>query len=143
MTRVIVIFEDAIASVGLAMAALQGLLLRATYVGITGILIELSGRVALTVIRATITGAQIYCEMAERGESFAEFCWSFTDRKQIKNAGGDRIASSPLSETISKEIKRRGFKFVGPTIVYAWMQAAGIVNGHLIGCFRRELTFND
>jgi DNA-3-methyladenine glycosylase I len=47
------------------------------------------------------------------------------------------IASSPLSEKISKEMKRRGFKFVGPTIVYAWMQAVGIVNDHSVGCFRR------
>lgn len=43
-----------------------------------------------------------------------------------------------LSETISKEMKRRGFKFVGPTIVYAWMQAVGIVNDHAVGCFRRS-----
>jgi len=45
---------------------------------------------------------------------------------------------SPLSAAISKEMKRRGFKFVGPTIVYAWMQAVGIVNDHAAGCFRRE-----
>ncbi|WP_301750676.1 DNA-3-methyladenine glycosylase I [uncultured Erythrobacter sp.] len=94
-------------------------------------------------IRATIAGAQIYCEMAERGESFAEFCWSFTDGKPIKNPGREWIAKSPLSETISKEMKRRGFKFVGPTIVYAWMQAVGIVNDHSIGCFRREPNFYD
>lgn len=93
-------------------------------------------------IRATIAGAQIYCEMAERGESFAEFCWSFTDGKAIKNPGREWIAKSPLSSTISKEMKRRGFKFVGPTIVYAWMQAVGIVNDHSIGCFRRDLTFD-
>jgi DNA-3-methyladenine glycosylase I len=75
--------------------------------------------------------------MAERGESFAEFCWSFTDGKAIQNPGLEWIAKSPLSEVISKEMKRRGFKFVGPTIVYAWMQAVGIVNDHAIGCFRR------
>jgi DNA-3-methyladenine glycosylase I len=50
---------------------------------------------------------------------------------------GNMIASSPLSEQISKEMKRRGFKFVGPTIVYAWMQAVGIVNDHSTRCFRR------
>jgi DNA-3-methyladenine glycosylase I len=88
-------------------------------------------------IRATIAGARIYCEMAERGESFAEFCWSFTEGKTIKNSGREWIAKSPLSETVSREMKRRGFKFVGPTIVYAWMQAVGIVNDHSIGCFRR------
>jgi DNA-3-methyladenine glycosylase I len=91
-------------------------------------------------IRATIAGAQIYCEMAERGESFAEFCWSFTDGKTIKNPGREWIAKSPLSETISKEMKRRGFKFVGPTIVYAWMQAVGIVNDHEASCFRRSIA---
>src|SRR5258706_8793760 len=71
-------------------------------------------------IRATIAGARIYCEMAERGESFADFCWSFTDGKPIKGSGPKWIARSPLSEKISKEMNRRGFKFVGPTIVYAW-----------------------
>lgn len=89
-------------------------------------------------IRATIRGAQIYCEMADRGESFADFCWSFPDGQVIENPGREWIASSPLSETISKEMKKRGFKFVGPTIVYAWMQALGIVNDHELGCFRRD-----
>lgn len=89
-------------------------------------------------IRATIRGAQIYCEMTERGEAFADFCWLFTDGMPITNPGLEWIATSPLSTTISKEMKRRGFKFVGPTIVYAWMQAVGIVNDHAIDCFRRR-----
>jgi len=89
-------------------------------------------------IQATIAGARIYCGMAERGESFADFCWSFTDGKPIQGAGFEWIANSPLSEKISKEMKRRGFKFVGPTIVYAWMQAVGIVNDHSVNCFRRS-----
>jgi DNA-3-methyladenine glycosylase I len=88
-------------------------------------------------IEATIRGAQIYCEMKDRAETFRDFCWSFTDGKVLKGDGRSVIASSPLSETISKEMKRRGFKFVGPTIVYAWMQAVGIVNDHSIKCFRR------
>ena len=88
-------------------------------------------------IDATILGAQIFSEMEERGESFADFCWSFTDGKTLKGNGRTFIASSPLSEKISKEMKRRGFKFVGPTIVYAWMQAVGIVNDHSLKCFRR------
>lgn len=88
-------------------------------------------------IDATIRGAQIYCEMEDRGESFSDFCWSFTDDKVVKSDGQSWVASSPLSERISKELKRRGFKFVGPTIVYAWMQAVGIVNDHSNGCFRR------
>jgi len=88
-------------------------------------------------IEATILGAQIFSEMEARGESFADFCWSFTDGKPLKGNGRTFIASSPLSEKISKEMKRRGFKFVGPTIVYAWMQAVGIVNDHSIKCYRR------
>ena len=88
-------------------------------------------------IEATIRGAQIYCEMEDRAESFADFCWSFTGGKVVKGDGRSWTASSPVSEQISKEMKRRGFKFVGPTIVYAWMQAVGIVNDHSVGCFRR------
>ncbi|HEY2163953.1 MAG TPA: DNA-3-methyladenine glycosylase I [Gemmatimonadaceae bacterium] len=89
-------------------------------------------------IDATIRGAQVYCEMMERGERFADFCWSFTDGKVVRGNGRTVPASSPLSERIAKEMKRRGFKFVGPTIVYAWAQAVGIVNDHSSRCFRRN-----
>jgi DNA-3-methyladenine glycosylase I len=89
-------------------------------------------------IEATIRGAQIVCEMEERGERFADYCWSFTGGKVVKGNGRAWLPTSPLSEQISKDMKRRGFKFVGPTIVYAWMQAVGIVNDHAIGCFRRR-----
>jgi DNA-3-methyladenine glycosylase I len=88
-------------------------------------------------IEATIRGAQIFTEMEGRGESFADFCWSFPDGKALKGNGRTFVASSPLSEKISKEMKGRGFKFVGPTIVYAWMQAVGIVNDHSTRCYRR------
>jgi DNA-3-methyladenine glycosylase I len=88
-------------------------------------------------IEATIRGAQIYCEMEQGGETFAGFCWSFTGGKVVKGDGRTRVITSPLSEQISKELKRRGFKFVGPTIVYAWMQAVGVVNDHGARCFRR------
>ncbi len=88
-------------------------------------------------IEATIRGAQIFREMEDTGESFGDFCWSFTGGKVVKGDGRSAIATSPLSEQISKEMKRRGFKFVGPTIVYAWMQAVGIVNEHSSSCFRR------
>jgi DNA-3-methyladenine glycosylase I len=88
-------------------------------------------------IDATIGGAKIFREMEERGENFDDFCWSFTEGKVLKGNGRTVLASTPLSETISKEMKRQGFKFVGPTIVYAWMQAVGIVNDHSAGCFRR------
>jgi DNA-3-methyladenine glycosylase I len=88
-------------------------------------------------IEATIGGAQIYCEMVGRGEEFADFCWAFTDGKALRGDGAHLPAKTGLSERISKELKRRGFKFVGPTIVYAWMQAVGIVNDHAADCFRR------
>jgi DNA-3-methyladenine glycosylase I len=76
--------------------------------------------------------------MMNNGEDFSTFAWSFTDGKPLRGNGRSRVTSSALSEQISKELKRRGFKFVGPTIVYAWMQAVGIVNDHSTGCFRRE-----
>ena len=88
-------------------------------------------------IEATIRGAQIYCEMFERGEAFGDFCWSFTDGKVVRGDGESRVVTSALSERISRETKRRGFKFVGPVIVYAWMQAVGIVSDHSAACFRR------
>jgi len=88
-------------------------------------------------IEATIGGARIYCEMAERGEDFAAFCWSFTDGQVLRGDGRHVLTSSPLAERISKELKRRGFKFVGPTIVYAWMQAVGIVDDHDRDCAYR------
>jgi DNA-3-methyladenine glycosylase I len=88
-------------------------------------------------IDATIRGAQIFCEMEDAGESFSDFCWSFTGGTAIKGNGRIVPASTPLSQQVSTELKRRGFKFVGPTIVYAWMQAVGIVNDHSLRCFRR------
>ncbi len=87
-------------------------------------------------IEATIGSARIYCEMADRGEDFSTFCWSFTQGATISRNDDALITSTPLSTTISKELKRRGFKFVGPTIAYAWMQAVGIVNDHSSHCFR-------
>ena len=87
-------------------------------------------------IAATIKGAQIYLEMQESGADFAAWAWEMVGGKPIQNTG-PLPASSALSETISKELKRRGFKFVGPVIVYAWMQAAGMVNDHAKDCFRR------
>ncbi len=89
-------------------------------------------------IEATIGGARIFCEMRDRGEDFGALCWSFTNGQALTGAGRTFPSQTPLSAVISKELKRRGFKFVGPTIVYAWMQAVGIVNDHAIDCFRRR-----
>ncbi len=89
-------------------------------------------------IDATIAAAKIYCDMRSRGEDFADFCWSFTDGKVLRGDGTSVPVSTPKSEEISKELKKRGFKFVGPVIVYAWMQAVGIVDDHARDCFRRK-----
>jgi DNA-3-methyladenine glycosylase I len=88
-------------------------------------------------IEATIGGARAYLEMQSNGLAFSDFAWQFVDGKPIQNKG-PVPAMTPLSTTISKELKRRGFKFVGPTIVYAWMQAIGMVNDHAESCFRRK-----
>ncbi len=88
-------------------------------------------------IEATIAGARIFCEMRDRGEDFAAFAWSFTGGEVLMGDGTSVPVETELSRTISKEMKRRGFKFVGPTIVYAWMQAVGIVDDHARSCFRR------
>ncbi len=88
-------------------------------------------------IEATIGNARAYLAMAEAGEPFGPFVWSLAGGKPIQNDVEPRPASTPLSEEISKTLKKRGFKFVGPVIVYAWMQATGIVNDHAQGCFRR------
>jgi len=89
-------------------------------------------------IEATINGARIYLEMRHAGVDFGRFAWDLVGGQAIQGTGVVP-ASTELSEKISKELKRRGFKFVGPTICYAWMQAAGMVNDHATGCFRREV----
>jgi DNA-3-methyladenine glycosylase I len=75
--------------------------------------------------------------MAQAGEDFSRFVWTMAGGKPIQNKG-PVPAKTALSEEISAALKKRGFKFVGPVIVYAWMQATGIVNDHAAGCFRRN-----
>ncbi len=87
-------------------------------------------------IQATIQGARIYLEMQKSGEDFSAFLWSIVGGKPIRSAG-PIAAETPLSVEMSKQLKKRGFKFVGPVIVYAFMQAAGMVNDHSPTCFRR------
>lgn len=89
-------------------------------------------------IEATIAGARIFCAMRDAGEDFADYVWAFVDGAPIHNDGTSFPAQTPLSERMSKDLKRRGFKFVGPVIVYAWMQAIGLVNDHALHCFRRH-----
>jgi DNA-3-methyladenine glycosylase I len=89
-------------------------------------------------IEAAISGARTFCAMADRGEDFAAYCWSFTEGRTLQGDGVTLPGRTALSEAVSRDLKRRGFRFVGPTIVYAWMQAVGIVNDHAQGCFRRN-----
>lgn len=88
-------------------------------------------------IEATIAGARIYLAMEMDGLDFAKFIWDLAGGKPIQNRG-PVPTKTPLSEEISNTLKKRGFKFVGPVIVYAWMQATGIINDHHPDCFRRK-----
>ncbi len=90
-------------------------------------------------IEATIGGARTFLELQNAGIDFSDWVWEMAGGQPIQNTG-PVPAQTPLSLTVSKELKRRGFKFVGPTIVYAWMQAAGIVNDHSKDCFRRDVS---
>jgi DNA-3-methyladenine glycosylase I len=87
-------------------------------------------------ILSTIKGAQIFLEMQKSGEDFATVIWEMAGGKPIQNESP--LSMLPMAGEISKELKRRGFKFVGPVIVYAFMQAAGIVNDHSHTCFRHS-----
>lgn len=92
-------------------------------------------------IEATIGNARATLAMAAGGEDFSTFIWTLAGGKPIRNSWKtvyDIPAKTPLSEEISAALKKRGFKFVSPVIVYAWLQATGIVNDHVVGCFRRN-----
>jgi DNA-3-methyladenine glycosylase I len=90
-------------------------------------------------ILATIEGARIYLAMEKAGEDFSAWVWGLAGGKPVQNTGPVPVKSE-TSENISKELKKRGFKFVGPVIVYAWMQAVGMVNDHAETCFRRKVV---
>ncbi|ALJ05845.1 DNA-3-methyladenine glycosylase [Pseudalgibacter alginicilyticus] len=90
-------------------------------------------------IYATITNAIAFIKIQEEFGSFSKYIWGFVDGKPIKNTlknYKNAPASTTVSNIISKDLKKRGFKFVGPTVVYAHMQATGMVNDHEINCFR-------
>ena len=92
-------------------------------------------------INSTINNANRFIEMIEEYGSFSHFLWSYVDHKPIVNHFEkleDMPASTPLSDKISKDLKKMGFKFVGSTIIYAFMQATGMVNDHIIGCPVRQ-----
>jgi DNA-3-methyladenine glycosylase I len=89
-------------------------------------------------IEATIGGAKAYLKMHDEGEDFSKFVWGMAGGKPIRNTTGKVPAKTELSEEMSRELKKRGFKFVGPVIVYAWLQATGVVDDHSPDCFRRK-----
>ena len=92
-------------------------------------------------VNATVINAQIILEIQEEYGSFDAYIWSFVEGKTIQNTWkevSEVPASTPLSDAMSKAMKKRGFKFIGTTICYAYMQAVGMVNDHLVDCFRYE-----
>lgn len=89
-------------------------------------------------IQATIENARAFLAVQDEFGSFDKYIWGFVNGKPIRNGWKtlkEIPAKTPLSETISKDLQGRGFRFVGPTIVYAHMQATGMVNDHLVGCY--------
>lgn len=92
-------------------------------------------------VNATITNAQAFMDVQKEFGSFAKYIWGFVDGTPIKNKiknYKDAPANTTLSDTLSKNLKKRGFKFVGSTVIYAQMQATGMVNDHEINCFRYD-----
>lgn len=92
-------------------------------------------------IEAAIVNARRFLEVQREFGSFDDYVWRFVEGAPIVNAWraqGEVPATTPQSDALSKDLKKRGFKFVGPTVVYAHMQATGLVNDHLVSCFRYE-----
>ena len=89
-------------------------------------------------IEATVGNARAYLALRDRGEDFSAFCWDAVGGAATQNAwrAGEVPTETAESRALSKALKARGFKFVGPVIVYAWMEAVGLVNDHLVTCFR-------
>jgi DNA-3-methyladenine glycosylase I len=92
-------------------------------------------------VESAVSNARAFLAVQDAYGSFSDYLWGFVDGSPIQNRfrrDGDVPATSPESDAISKDLKRRGFKFVGSTIVYAHMQATGLVNDHVVGCFRHK-----
>ncbi len=90
-------------------------------------------------VASAVSNAQAFLSVREEYDSFSNYIWAFVDGAPIQNQWrtlAEIPAKTPLAETISKDLKKRGFRFVGPTIVYAHMQATGMVNDHLVSCYR-------
>ena len=96
-------------------------------------------------IEAAVQNAVAFIKIQERFDTFDRYIWQFADGYPIQNDWGrmeDVPAQTPISQKMSKDLKQRGFRFVGPTICYAFMQAVGLVNDHLTGCFRYQAVQN-
>jgi DNA-3-methyladenine glycosylase I len=92
-------------------------------------------------VRSAIGNAKAFLALREAEGSFSDWLWGFVDGEPMRNAWKRQSqvpAETPLSQAISKELRARGFTFVGPTIVYAYLQAVGVVDDHLVSCFRYE-----
>lgn len=92
-------------------------------------------------IRSAISNAQAFIKIQNEYGSFSNYLWDFVKHKPINNRRSDLgsiPANTDLSNTISKDLKKRGFKFVGTTVIYAFMQAVGMVNDHVEACYRRN-----
>ena len=92
-------------------------------------------------VRATVSNAQLFMKVQEEFGSFSKYIWGFIDGKPIQNTVRNYKEAPPttaISNTISKDLKKRGFKFVGSTVMYAYMQAVGMVNDHEMNCFRYD-----
>ena len=92
-------------------------------------------------VESTVSNAKAFLDMREEFGSFSQYIWGFVDGKPLQNKfakGGDVPATTPESDALSKDLKKRGFRFVGSTIIYAHMQATGMVNDHVTGCFRHK-----
>jgi DNA-3-methyladenine glycosylase I len=97
-------------------------------------------------IEATVDNARAFLSIQAEFGSFASFIWQFTEGKTIHNAwknSAEIPATTPESEAMSRALKSKGFKFVGPTICYAHMQATGMVNDHTVNCFRRSQLLSE
>ena len=92
-------------------------------------------------VESTVSNAKAFLKVQEEFGSFSDYIWGFVDGKPIQNKfrkDGDVPATSPESDALSKDLQKRGFRFVGSTIIYAHMQATGMVNDHVTGCFRHK-----
>ena len=92
-------------------------------------------------IKATVTNAQAFIKVQEEFGSFSKYIWGFVDGKPIDNQPktlSEVKATTPISDALSKDLKKRGFKFVGSTVMYAHMQATGMVNDHVMDCWTRK-----